>query len=87
MRLRLHHLRLFAASTVFCYACVLVAGATVPVAVACMRAANVPAWPGYEFDKLPAGASDGTRLLARANDCPRGCESEIVLGAIIAAYL
>jgi hypothetical protein len=46
----------------------------VPVVVPCVTAP--PARPVYEFDRLPATASDGEKVLALARDWPRGRKYE-----------
>ena len=53
----------------------------VPVMVPCIR--HVPAVPVYEFDKLPATATDGAIILALARDWPRGRKYEMELEAEI----
>ena len=84
MRSRLHFL---AAPAFFISACLLLAGCgtappapvrfEVPVMVPCIGA--VPARPAYEFDKLPATATDGEIILALARDWLRGRHYEIDL--------
>ena len=54
----------------------------VPVIVPCVGA--VPPRPDYEFDKLPATATDGEIILALARDWSRGRPYERSLEAIIA---
>lgn len=54
----------------------------VPVTVSCVH--KVPDRPQYEFDQLPAGASDGDKVLALARDWPRGRRYEGQLEAVIA---
>lgn len=54
----------------------------VPVTVPCLH--DVPAQPQFEFDRLPAGASDGDKVLALARDWPRGRKYEGQLEAAIA---
>ena len=53
----------------------------VPVMVPCIGA--VPPRPAYEFDKLPATATDGEIILALARDWLRGRGYEGELEAII----
>ena len=53
----------------------------VPVMVPCIG--TVPARPAYEFDKVPATATDGEIILALARDWPHGREYEGKLEAII----
>jgi len=77
--LRLHHLQLFAAPTIFCCSCILAgcvstpAPATqvvqVPVATYCVK--DAPGRPEFEFDRLPATASDGDKILALVRDWAR----------------
>ena len=57
----------------------------VPVMVPCIGA--VPARPAYEFDKVPATATDGEIILALARDWPHGREYEGKLEAIIEGCL
>jgi hypothetical protein len=54
----------------------------VPVYVPCVR--EVLGRPAFEFDKLPADASDGEKILALARDWPRGREYEGKLEAMMA---
>ena len=54
----------------------------VPVMVPCIG--EVPARPAYEFDKLPATATDGEIILALARDWSRGRKYEGVLEAVVA---
>lgn len=54
----------------------------VPVMVPCIGA--VPAHPAYEFDKLPATATDGEIILALARDWSIGRKYEGQLQAVIA---
>ena len=54
----------------------------VPVMVPCIGAA--PQRPVYEFDKLPATATDGEIILALARDWPRGRKYEEFLEALLA---
>lgn len=54
----------------------------VPVMVPCIG--EVPPRPAYEFDKLPAMATDGEIILALAQDWPRGRKYEGELEAAIA---
>lgn len=53
----------------------------VPVMVPCIG--GVPERPAYEFDKLPAAATDGEIILALARDWSRGRAYELKLEAII----
>ena len=53
----------------------------IPVFTPCVKV--VPQRPIYEFDKLPATATDGEIILALARDWPQGREYEKVLGAVI----
>lgn len=53
----------------------------VPVMVPCIGA--VPARPAYEFDKLPATATDGEIILALSRDWLRGRAYEEALQAIV----
>ena len=55
----------------------------VPVVVPCIGA--VPARPAYEFDRLPATATDGEIILALARDWTRGRTYEGLVEAVIAA--
>lgn len=55
----------------------------VPVPVPCVAAGGVPAKPVYQFDKLPAAASDGEKVIALASDWPAGRRYEGQLEAII----
>lgn len=55
----------------------------VPVAVSCVDAGAVIK-PIYKFDKLPATASDGEKVIALASDWPTGRKYEGLLEAIIA---
>jgi hypothetical protein len=43
-----------------------------------------PERPKFEFDKLPASASDGQKVLALAQDWPLGPKHELGLKAVIA---
>lgn len=56
----------------------------VPVSVSCVKAADVPPKPVYQFDKLPAAPSDGEKVIALASDWPAGRKYEGQLEAIIA---
>lgn len=56
----------------------------VPVAVPCVKAADVPKRPDYEVEKLAPVASDGEKVLAFAADWPRGRKYEGELEALIA---
>lgn len=53
----------------------------VPVMVPCVG--EVPARPAYEFDKLPATATDGEIIVALARDWTRGRKYEVELEAAI----
>ncbi|OBV39784.1 hypothetical protein [Janthinobacterium psychrotolerans] len=53
----------------------------VPVMVPCIG--ELPPRPAYEFDKLPATATDGEIILALARDWSRGRIYEVVLEAAI----
>lgn len=87
----LHHLRIFVAPALLISACLLLAGCTtapaapvrveVPVMVPCIG--QVPPRPTYEFDKLPATATDGEIILALARDWLRGRPYEEALLAIV----
>jgi hypothetical protein len=77
--LRLHHLQLFAAPAALASACILASCSAapvpaaqivqVPVAVSCVQ--RPPLRPVYEFDQLPATASDGDKILALVRDWAR----------------
>lgn len=54
----------------------------VPVMVPCVG--EVPQRPAYEFDKLPATATDGEIILALARDWPRGRTYQGRLEALLA---
>jgi len=54
----------------------------VPVAVPCVR--KVPERPQFEFDRLPADASDGDKVLALARDWVHARKYELELEAAIA---
>ncbi|KQW97149.1 hypothetical protein ASC94_10180 [Massilia sp. Root418] len=54
----------------------------VPVYVQCVKAR--PQRPVYEFDKLPADASDGRKIMALARDWVRAREYELKLEAVVA---
>lgn len=56
----------------------------VPVPVPCVAAGAVPIKPIYQFDKLPATASDGEKVIALASDWPAGRKYEGRLEAVIA---
>lgn len=56
----------------------------VPVPVPCTAAGAVLAKPVYLFDKLPATASDGEKVIALAGDWPAGRKYEGQLEAVIA---
>lgn len=53
----------------------------VPVILPCVG--EVPRRPAYEFDKLPAAATDGEIVLASARDWARGQRYEMELEAVI----
>lgn len=53
----------------------------IPVFTPCVKA--VPQRPEYEFDRLPAGATDGEIILALARDWTRGRKYEGELAATI----
>lgn len=53
----------------------------IPVFTPCVKA-QIPR-PSYEFDKLPATATDGEIILALAQDWPRGRKYEKELEAVI----
>lgn len=57
----------------------------VPVYVPCVTSALER--PTYEFDHLPASASDGEKVLALARDWPRGRAYEAVLEAALSGCL
>lgn len=57
----------------------------VPVMVPCVG--EVPQRPAYEFDKLPAAATDGEIILALARDWVRGRAYDGVLEAVIAGCI
>lgn len=54
----------------------------IPIFTPCVK--EVPQRPAYEFDRLPATASDGEVILALARDWPRGRLYEGGLEAVIA---
>ncbi|MGV7210514.1 hypothetical protein ACLB1G_21985 [Oxalobacteraceae bacterium A2-2] len=90
MMARLRHLQIFAAPAVFWCSCMLAGCATrppapvevkVPVVVPCVT--TVPARPVYEFDRLPATASDGEKVLAPAKDWLRSRRYEAELEAAL----
>lgn len=54
----------------------------VPVYVPCI--AERPQRPAFEFDRLPADASDGRKILALARDWVRAREYELKLQAVVA---
>ena len=56
--------------------------AEVPVMVPCIG--EVPPRPAYEFDRLPATATDGEIVLALARDWTRGRKYDAELEAVIA---
>jgi len=66
--------------------CASVPPATVRVEVPVMApcAGEVPQRPVYEFDRLPATATDGEIVLALARDWPRGRKYEGEMEAVIA---
>lgn len=88
----LHHLRISAAPAVLLCTCILLAGCgtappatqivEVPVSVPCVK--ERPQRPAYEFDKLPADASDGRKVLALARDWVRARAYELQLEAVVA---
>lgn len=55
----------------------------VPVPTPCVAAGAVPVKPIYQFDKLPATASDGEKVIALASDWPAGRKYEGQLEAVI----
>lgn len=55
----------------------------VPVAVPCVK--SEPTRPAYEFDRLPATASDGDKVLALVRDWARYRKYTGELEAVIAA--
>lgn len=55
----------------------------VPIQVPCVAADALPVKPVYQFDKLPATASDGEKVIALASDWPAGRKYEGRLEAII----
>lgn len=57
----------------------------IPVFTPCVKA--VRQRPEYEFDRLPAGATDGEIILALARDWTRGRKYEDELEAVIAGCL
>lgn len=57
----------------------------VPVYVPCVK--DRPQRPAFEFDKLPAEASDGRKVMALARDWPRGRKYEAQLEAAIAGCI
>jgi hypothetical protein len=59
----------------------------VPVFMLCLKEADVPAAPLYEFDRLQPGAADGEKILALARDWPRGRAYESRLRATIEGCL
>ena len=56
----------------------------VPVPVPCVATGDVPVKPIYQFDKLPATANDGEKVIALASDWPAGRKYEGQLEGIIA---
>lgn len=89
---RLHYLQLFAAPAVLAATCMLASCTTtpapatqtvqVPVAVPCVKREAVA--PIYEFDQLPATASDGDKILALVRDWVRYRKYTGELEAVIA---
>ena len=59
----------------------------IPVYTPCLKEADVPAAPLYEFDRLQPGAADGEKVLALARDWPRGRKYESLLRAAIEGCL
>ena len=57
----------------------------VPVHTPCVK--DVPAAPVYEFDKLPADASAGEKVMALARDWVRGRKYEGQLEAVLAGCI
>lgn len=57
----------------------------VPVMVPCVG--EVPERPAYEFDKLPATATDGEIVLVLARDWSRGRKYESALEIVITGCL
>lgn len=57
----------------------------IPVFTPCVKA--VPQRPEYEFDRLPAGATDGEIILALARDWARGRKYESGLEVAIAGCI
>lgn len=55
-----------------------------PVPTPCVAGGAVPVKPIYQFDKLPATASDGEKVIALASDWPAGRKYEGQLEAVIA---
>lgn len=56
----------------------------VPIPLPCVASGAVPFKPAYQFDKLPATASDGEKVIALASDWPAGRKYEELLEAVIA---
>lgn len=54
----------------------------VPIPVPCVAASAVPVKPVYQFDKLPAAANDGEKVIALASDWLAGRKYESMLEAI-----
>lgn len=89
------HLLFFGAPAVLLCACMLAGCASapspstqaveVPVYVSCVK--THPQHPVYEFDKLPADASDGNKVMALASDWLRGRKYELELEAALAGCL
>jgi hypothetical protein len=59
----------------------------IPVYRPCLKEADVPAAPMFEFDRLQLGASPGEKVLALAADWPRGRKYESLLRAAIEGCL
>lgn len=57
----------------------------VPVYVPCV--VERPQRPAFEFDKLPADASDGRKIMALARDWVRGRQYELQLEAVVIGCL
>lgn len=60
---------------------------TVQAAVYVPCVQEQPQRPVYEFDKLPADASDGRKIMALARDWVRGRKYERELEAVVAGCL
>lgn len=88
----LHSLQFFTPPAVCCWACLLVSCAgtrapvtenvQVPVSVSCVN--EKPARPRYEFELLPASASDGDKILALVRDWAQYRKYTDELEAVIA---